>query len=84
METINRSRPIARILKESGRESGHAVFVVGLFVGSEKISEGYGDSLAMAEIRATRRALEDHYLGVVAEVKSLPSDDLQEPSFFQA
>jgi dsRNA-specific ribonuclease len=87
MERLGRGRPIARILKESGRESGHAVFVVGLFIGSEKISEGYGDSLAMAEIRATRRAIEDHYLREVQMVDvQLPSDDLiemEEPSFLE-
>jgi hypothetical protein len=70
-----RGRPIARILKESGRESG------------EKISEGYGDSLAMAEIRATRQAIEDHYLREVQAVDvPLLSDDLmdiQEPSYFK-
>lgn len=87
MERLGRGRPIARILKESGRESGHAVFVVGLFIGGEKISEGYGDSLAMAEIRATRRAIEDHYLRDVKEIDApLPSDDLvelKEPTFFE-
>jgi dsRNA-specific ribonuclease len=87
LERLGRGRPIARILKESGRESGHAVFVVGLFIRGEKISEGYGDSLAMAEIRATRRAIEDHYLREVQAVDvPLPSDDLmdiQEPTFFE-
>ena len=89
-ERLGKGRPIARILKESGRESGHATFVVGLFIGGEKISEGYGDSLAMAEIRATRRAIEDHYLREVRECDvpagQLPSDDMEaagdeEPSF---
>lgn len=78
-EKLNKKRPIARILKESGRASNNAVYVVGLFIGSEKISEGYGDSLAMAEIRATKRALEDHFLQEVKDI-SLPSDDLLDES----
>lgn len=83
-EKLGKKRPIARILKESGRHSNNAIFVVGIFIESEKISEGYGDSLAMAEIRATKRALEDHFLQVVKDIK-LPSLDLdeEEVTFFE-
>ena len=76
-ESLGRKRPIARLLKESGRTTNHSVFVVGLFIESEKVSEGYGDSLAMAEIRATKRALEDHFLQQVQDL-NLSFDGLDE------
>ncbi|KAL3894567.1 MAG: hypothetical protein SGCHY_005198, partial [Lobulomycetales sp.] len=82
-ENLDRPRPIARILKESGRASRHPVFLVGIFSGGEKLGEGYGESLAMAEIRATRAVIEEHYLADVQNVKDLPSDDLGEPSFLE-
>jgi large subunit ribosomal protein L44 len=40
-----------RILKESGRLSEKPVYLVGMFTGTEKIGEGFGSSLAMAEER---------------------------------
>jgi hypothetical protein len=42
---------IGRILKESGRLTANPVYLVGMFTGTEKIGEGYGSSLAMAEER---------------------------------
>jgi dsRNA-specific ribonuclease len=39
------------LLKETGRQSHAPVFIVGMYSGFEKIGEGYGSSLKMAENR---------------------------------
>lgn len=44
-------RPTMRLLKETGRLSATPTFVVGCYAGLEKIGEGYGSSLKMAELR---------------------------------
>ena len=54
--------PIARILAETGRQSRHPVFVVGVFSGREKLGEGSGASLDEARIRAAVNALKGWYL----------------------
>jgi large subunit ribosomal protein L44 len=38
-------------LSETGRFSNSPVFVVGVFSGSDKLGEGFGASLKMAEYR---------------------------------
>lgn len=40
-----------RLLKETGRFSNSPVFVVGIFSGADKLGEGFGSSLKMAEYR---------------------------------
>lgn len=54
--------PIARILAETGRQSRHPVFIVGVFSGREKLGEGSGGSLDEARIRAAVNALKGWYL----------------------
>ncbi|KAJ3397024.1 hypothetical protein HDU92_001037 [Lobulomyces angularis] len=81
---LGKRRPVARLLKESGRESNYSAYVVGLFIEAEKISEGYGESIHKAEIKATRAALEMHYLETLKEIE-LPSNLITEnTTFFDA
>jgi hypothetical protein len=40
-----------RLLKETGRYSNSPMFVVGIFSGPDKLGEGFGSSLKMAEYR---------------------------------
>ncbi|PVV04383.1 hypothetical protein BB560_001113 [Smittium megazygosporum] len=54
-------RPIARLLKETGRLTNSPVFIVGMFSGVHKIGEGFGSSLKMAEFRAAKDALIKFY-----------------------
>ncbi|KAI8339001.1 ribonuclease III domain-containing protein [Chlamydoabsidia padenii] len=64
---------VSRLLSETGRKSSSPVFVVGVFSDNEKLGEGFGSSLKMAEHRACRDALMRHY---AQEQKDyiLPSD----------
>ena len=61
--------PVARIIAETGRESRHPVFVVGIFSGREKLGEGSGGSLDEARIRAAVNALKGWYLYSPLDVK---------------
>lgn len=65
--------PVARILSETGRNTRHPVFVVGVFAGNEKLGEGAGASLDEARIRAAVGALKGWYLYSPLEVR-VPSD----------
>ncbi|KAF3937308.1 hypothetical protein ABW19_dt0202046 [Dactylella cylindrospora] len=67
--------PIARLEKETGRYSRHAVFIVGVYSGEEKLGEGQGSSLPEAKIKAAISALKGWYLysPAVAGVADLPS-----------
>lgn len=40
-----------RLLKETGRFSNSPIYVVGIFSGADKLGEGHGSSLKMAEFR---------------------------------
>ncbi|ORX99270.1 ribonuclease III [Basidiobolus meristosporus CBS 931.73] len=73
MKRLGKERPISRILKETGRHSNSPVFIVGVFSGIEKIGEGYGSSIKMAEHRAAKDALQNHYLKEVKDF-DLPTD----------
>lgn len=42
---------VCRLLKETGRLSNSPVFVVGIYSGADKLGEGFGSSLRMAEYR---------------------------------
>ena len=65
--------PVARILSETGRNSRHPVFVVGVFSGKDKLGEGQGASLDEARIRAAISALKGWYLYSPLDVR-VPSD----------
>ncbi|KAI8622167.1 ribonuclease III domain-containing protein [Chytriomyces sp. MP71] len=72
-----RPSPVSRMLKETGRLSVNPVFIVGVYSGLEKIGEGYGSSIAMAETRACKNALERHFTKEVKDVQ-VPLDMLTE------
>ncbi|KAI1796636.1 60S ribosomal protein L3 [Ganoderma leucocontextum] len=59
---FGRERPVSRLLKETGRFSNSPVFVVGIFSGADKLGEGFGSSLKMAEYRAAEDSLLRLYL----------------------
>ncbi|EJF64243.1 60S ribosomal protein L3 [Dichomitus squalens LYAD-421 SS1] len=62
VQKFGRERPISRLLKETGRLSNSPVFVVGIFSGADKLGEGFGSSLKMAEYRAAEDSLLRLYL----------------------
>ncbi|KAF3091299.1 hypothetical protein TWF102_008850 [Orbilia oligospora] len=66
-------QPIARLEKETGRYSRHAVFIVGVYSGEEKLGEGQGSSLPEAKIKAAISALKGWYLYSPASGADLPS-----------
>ncbi|KNE59919.1 hypothetical protein AMAG_05368 [Allomyces macrogynus ATCC 38327] len=68
-----RERPVSRMLHETGRHSSAPVFVVGAFSGLDKIGEGAGSSIKMAEYRAAKDALLKYYLHTRVN-PPLPSD----------
>lgn len=51
-----------RLIAETGRLLLHAIFVTGVFVGTEKLGEGVGLLLAEAKTRAAVNALMGYYL----------------------
>lgn len=82
----HREPPVARLLRESGRASATAIFVVGSYSGSLKLGEAFGTSKKMAEYRAHEDALRRIYLspgledqGLEGDFPALPSDTLIEP-----
>ena len=72
--------PVARIIAETGRESRHPVFIVGIFSGKEKLGEGSGGSLDEARIRAAVSALKGWYLYSPLDVK-VPSQAKRSEEF---
>lgn len=48
---LKQTKPVARLLKETGRHSVAPVFIVGMYSDAQKIGEGHGSSLQMAETR---------------------------------
>ncbi|KAI0923816.1 hypothetical protein AcW1_006675 [Taiwanofungus camphoratus] len=65
LETVTkfgRERPVSRLLKETGRFSNSPIFVVGIYSGTDKLGEGFGSSLKMAEYRAAEDSLLRLYL----------------------
>ncbi|KAG0268598.1 hypothetical protein BGZ95_002399 [Linnemannia exigua] len=73
MKRLNREKPVARLMSETGRQSKAPVFIVGVYSGTEKIGEGFGSSLKMAEFRANKDALTKYYLEEQKDF-GLPSD----------
>ncbi|KAG8716406.1 hypothetical protein FRC11_013389 [Ceratobasidium sp. 423] len=57
-----REPPISRLLQESGRQSNSPIFIVGIFSGEDKLGEGFGSSLKIAEYRAAEDAMHRLYL----------------------
>ncbi|KAF8909413.1 60S ribosomal protein L3 [Gymnopilus junonius] len=51
VQKYQREPPKSRLLKETGRFSNTPVFVVGIYSGADKLGEGFGASLRMAEYR---------------------------------
>ncbi|KXN86632.1 54S ribosomal protein L3, mitochondrial [Leucoagaricus sp. SymC.cos] len=51
VQKFGREKPVSRLLKETGRFSNSPVYVVGIFSGADKLGEGHGSSLKMAEFR---------------------------------
>ncbi|KAG0264612.1 hypothetical protein BG011_006458 [Mortierella polycephala] len=73
MKRLDREHPVARLESETGRNSKAPVFIVGVYSGTEKMGEGFGYSLKMAEFRANKDALTKYYLEEHKDF-SLPSD----------
>ncbi|KAF9275246.1 ribonuclease III domain-containing protein [Linnemannia elongata] len=73
MKRLGRERPVARLMSETGRHSKAPVFIVGVYSGTEKMGEGFGSSLKMAEFRANKDALTKYYLEEQKDF-GLPSD----------
>ncbi|THH01774.1 hypothetical protein EW145_g6858 [Phellinidium pouzarii] len=72
---FKRERPVSRLLRETGRLSNSPTFVVGIYSGSEKLGEGFGSSLKMAEYRAAEDSLHRLYLTrTPKDMISLPTD----------
>lgn len=65
--------PVARILAETGRQSRHPVYIVGVFSGNDKLGEGAGASLDEAKTRSAVAALKGWYLYSPLQVR-VPSD----------
>ncbi|KAK6336826.1 hypothetical protein TWF718_009615 [Orbilia javanica] len=72
-------QPIARLEKETGRYSRHAVFIVGVYSGEEKLGEGQGSSLPEAKIKAAISALKGWYLYSPVSGVDLPSKTDENP-----
>lgn len=74
---------VHRVLRESGRLSNRAMFLVGAFSGDKKLGEGFGSSLKMAAFRASEDALVRAFLaGPTNETwlkAGLPSDAWADP-----
>ncbi|KAH7341977.1 ribonuclease III domain-containing protein [Rhizoctonia solani] len=62
VQKYQREPPISRLLQESGRQTNSPTFVVGIFSGEDKLGEGFGSSLNMAEYRAAENAMHRLYL----------------------
>ncbi len=83
VEKLGRKRPVARLMKETGRASSNPVFLVGIYSGTEKIGEGYGSSLEMAEERGCKDALRNYYLKELKEIELPEVDEEDSISFFE-
>lgn len=59
-----------RLLKETGRFSNSPVYVVGIFSGSDKLGEGHGSSLKMAEFRVCSLATSLSYSSNISTIQA--------------
>ena len=55
LKKTNQEAAVSRVLSETGRLSSSPVFVVGVFSGENKLGEGFGSSLKMAEHRVSEK-----------------------------
>lgn len=83
-EKLDFEHPIQiRLMAETGRLSSHAIYVVGVFSGTEKLGEGVGSSLNEAKTRAVVNALMGYYLyspiNADGDAVKLPSDPDYKP-----
>lgn len=74
VQKYQREPPVSRLLAESGRASNSPTFIVGVFSGPDKLGEGFGSSLKMAEFRAAEDAMHRLYL------TQQPSSEFKLPS----
>ncbi|KAG9127537.1 hypothetical protein FRC07_012553 [Ceratobasidium sp. 392] len=74
VKKYQREPPVSRLLSESGRASNSPTFIVGVFSGPDKLGEGFGSSLRMAEHRAAEDAMHRLYL------TRQPSSDFKLPT----
>lgn len=79
------------MLKETGRFSAAPVFVVGIYSGQDKLGEGFGSSLSMAEFRVRNPSSVPHNRSLIQSqaaedalqrlyLTRTPLDQLQLPS----
>ncbi|KAJ2157722.1 54S ribosomal protein L3 mitochondrial [Coemansia sp. RSA 552] len=82
----NLERPVARIMKETGRFTSSPVFVVGVFSGTRMLGMGFGSSLKMAEHRAAKDALLKHYTKEIKDIElpAIEEKDEADLSFFSS
>lgn len=79
--SLGKEDPVMRMIAETGRFSSTSVFIVGAFTGSQKLGEGFGSSISMAEHRAATNALHNLYLHKRTFSKAnLPSHSLDSMS----
>lgn len=62
LKAQNKSPPVARILKETGRFTHFPTFVIGVYSGMELLGEGAGTSLRRAQDEAASTALRKHFM----------------------
>lgn len=71
-------RPQSRLIAETGRLTQSPVFGVGVYSGTQKVGEGWGSAIRMAEYRAAEDALRRLYLRKSAPLAAdeIPSSTL--------
>ncbi|RIA94997.1 ribonuclease III domain-containing protein [Glomus cerebriforme] len=72
MKRLGQEPPVSRLLYEAGRLTKEPIFVIGIYSGTKKLAEGFGSSLKMAEFRAAKNALLNHYFKEIKDF-TLPS-----------
>ncbi|CAO1625921.1 unnamed protein product [Sympodiomycopsis kandeliae] len=80
MEKHGFERPQSRLIAETGRLTQSPVFGVGVYSGNQKVGEGWGSAIRMAEYRAAEDALRRLYLRKSSPLASdeIPSATLDE------
>ena len=63
-------------MKETGRFSNSPIFVVGIYSGADKLGEGFGSSLKMAEFRVSHCIIVNFVKRGAADWRRLPSYEL--------
>ena len=73
LSSMNKPRPKARLLKETGRLSHFPTFVVCIYSGDQLLGEGSGSSLKRAQSEAAAGILRKHFMTELKQA-SLPTD----------